>query len=320
VFRFRQSSAPAGKPIILFYNDFFGRAPDTRSLARIETCRFSTDRRELSSATAVVFHIPSMRKLGHVRKRRGQLWVAWSMESEINYPLLSDKAFMRNFDLTMTYRQSADIWCPYLPSQSAFRNALATPVPVKNAAAPVVMFQSASLDRSGRNSYAVELMKHIGVHSYGGFLRNRRLPTEDRGGATKLSVISNYKFCIGFENSIAVDYVTEKFFDPILAGTVPVYLGAPNIDMLAPGDHSFINVSDFAGPMELANFLARLDSDDAAYDHYLKWRENGLSARFGELLSAASRDPFERLGEIVAARGSMKAGRWRWPWSSTSGA
>ena len=180
------------------------------------------------------------------------------------------------------------------------------------------MFQSASLDRSGRNSYVVELMKHIGVHSYGGFLKNRPLTTEDRGGETKLAVISNYKFCIGFENSIAVDYVTEKFFDPFLAGTVPVYLGAPNVDMFAPGDNSFVNVADFSGPAELAKFLAHLDSDEAAYRRYFQWREDGLSADFVDLLSAASRDPFQRLAEIVAARGAMKTGRWRWPWSRAS--
>lgn len=312
-------SAPDSKPIVLFYNDFFGRPPDTHSLAHIETCTFCTDRQQLPSAAAVVFHIPSMRKLGRIRKRRGQLWIAWSMESEVNYPLLADQAFMRNFDLTMTYRQSADIWCPYVPGISAFQEALATPVAPKNASAPLVMFQSALLDRSGRNSYVVELMKHIRVHSYGRFLKNRSLTSEDRGGQTKLSVIANYKFCIGFENSIADDYVTEKFFDPFLAGTVPVYLGAPNADTFAPGENSFVNVADFSSPQELAKFLAHLDSDEAAYRRYFQWREDGLSAKFVDLLAAASRDPFQRLAEMVAARGALKTGRWRWPWSRASG-
>lgn len=317
---FRQTPAPQSKPILLFYNDFFGRSPDTQSLANVDACTFSTDRQHLSSAAAVVFHIPSMRKLGRVRKRHGQLWIAWSMESEINYPLLADKAFMRNFDLTMTYRQSADIWCPYLPEASAIQKALATPLAPKNASAPVVMFQSSPIDRSGRNSYAVELMKHIRVHSYGRFLTNRSLASEDRGGQTKLSVIANYKFCIGFENSIADDYVTEKFFDPFLAGSVPVYLGAPNVDTFAPSDSSFVNVADFSGPRELAQFLAHLDSDEGAYRRYFRWREDGLSADFVDLLTAAAKDPFQRLAEIVAARVAMKRARSWWPWSSNSGA
>ena len=303
------------KPVILFYNDFFGHPPDTRSLTHIDNCTFSTDRRDLSRASAVVFHIPTMRKLGRVLKRRGQLWIAWSMESEVNYPLLADQPFMRKFDLTMTYSRSADIWCPYLPGISAFEEALAAPIPAKDAGAPLVMFQSSPIDRSGRNTYVLELMKHVGLHSYGNFLKNRPLMMEDRGRETKLSVIAGYKFCIGFENSIASDYVTEKFYDPFLAGTVPVYLGAPNVDRFAPGENAFIDVSRFSGPQDLAQFLRRLASDERAYREYFKWRESGFSTEFVQLLSAASKDPFCRLAEIVVARASTPSGRRRWPWS-----
>jgi hypothetical protein len=137
---------------------------------------------------------------------------------------------------------------------------------------------------------------------------------EDLGSETKRAVIAPYKFCIGFENSIAVDYVTEKFFDPILAGTVPVYLGAPNIDAFAPGEKSFINVSDYSGPRELADHLHHLDQDDEAYGEYFAWREKGLSDDFKRLLSAAARGPFCQLCDIVAERAAVPAGGWRWPW------
>lgn len=298
----------AGKPVILFYNDLFDRPPDTQSLnASVEGCVFTSDRRMLSRAKAVIFHIPSLRKRRFLFKRPGQLWVAWSMESEVNYPDLTDPAFMRRFDLTMTYRQSADIWTPYLPGRSAFESALSSPLPPKTADAPVVMFQSASIDRSGRNLLALDLMKHIPVHSYGRLLKNRELPGEDRGVETKLAVIGGYKFCIGFENSIGTDYVTEKFFHPLLVGSVPVYLGAPNVDDYAPGEHTFINASNFSSGRELAEYLAHLDANDEAYGRYFQWRERGLSAAFEKLLSAASREPFEQLAEIVAARAGRRA-------------
>jgi hypothetical protein len=241
------------------------------------------------------------RKWRWLRKRPGQLWVAWSMESEVSYPMLADRDAMARFDLTMTYHQSADIWCPYLPWITEFEQALETPVQEKTASAPAVLFQSDPYDRSGRNDFAGELMTHMDIHSYGKFLNNRQIDTEDRGGETKHQVISAYKFCLAFENSIAPDYVTEKFFDPLRAGTVPVYRGAPNIDDFAPGDHAFIDASKFAGPRQLAAYLSQLDRDDAAYRAYFRWRDTGFSAKFRKLLSNHPGQPFCRLSEIVCA-------------------
>jgi len=44
----------------------------------------------------------------------------------------------------------------------------------------------------------------------------------------KYDAIANYEFTINAENSTEKNYITEKFFDPLLTNTVPVYFGAPN--------------------------------------------------------------------------------------------
>lgn len=44
--------------------------------------------------------------------------------------------------------------------------------------------------------------------------------------------------------------MTEKFFNPLLAGTVPVYLGAPNIREFAPGENCFLDICTFDSPEE----------------------------------------------------------------------
>lgn len=43
--------------------------------------------------------------------------------------------------------------------------------------------------------------------------------------------ISRYKFVIAYENSVCSDYLTEKIWRPLTLGVVPVYFGAPNIEV-----------------------------------------------------------------------------------------
>ena len=160
-------------------------------------------------------------------------------------------------------------------------------------------FNPSAFDASGRNQFARELMAHMKINSYGSFLNNRQFATPDSGREAKLALIANYKFCLGFENSIAPDYVTEKFFDPLISGSVPVYRGAPNVDLFAPGVNSFIDASKFAGPRELAEFLVYLDNNDEAYRSYLAWREAGLSTGFEALLARHEVEPFCQLCRIV---------------------
>ncbi len=103
-------------------------------------------------------------------RQPGQIWVAYMMESPAHYPLWRDPTFMNRFDLVMSHERSADIWTPYLPSADAWRQAMAKPVPAKTELAPVVLFQSANVDRNGRNDFAFDLMKRsASIHTAGCF-------------------------------------------------------------------------------------------------------------------------------------------------------
>jgi hypothetical protein len=243
-------------------------------------CSVTSDLRQLWKADAVVFHIPATPVPVPIRKLRGQTWVAWSAESETNYPQLADHDFMKQFDLTVTYRRDADIalgycrpeeWLPFSPPP--------LPVATDREPAPAVYIASSGLSRSGRTDYVRELMRHMRVDSYGRSLKNRSLPHDD-GRPTKLQTISRYRFTLAFENSIAPDYVTEKFFDPLLVGSVPVYLGAPNIADYAPGANCYIDVREFASPRELAGHLLDLAADEQRYARHLSWRTSALDPRF----------------------------------------
>ena len=283
--------------MILLWNDDWNVAVESPALAAIGW-RLVCDRRAAADVDAIVFHLPTL-DLGSIPRGRrpGQRWVAWSHESEVNYPIMDDAAFMAQFDLTMTHRRRSDVWVPYLPRAEQM---FAPPLP-KTEAAPVVYIASNPRDRSGRDDYVRELMRHVAVDSYGRRLNNRTIPGLDDGRRTKLLTIARYRFTLAFENSIAPDYVTEKFYDPLIAGSVPVVLGAPNVADFAPAPNAYLNVADFDGPASLARRLRELCADEAAYASMLAWKTRGLSPAFGELLAATPGDPFVKLARKLAA-------------------
>ena len=290
--------------LILFFNTMWGQPIDTDGPPLPDGCHLTTDRRQLERAAAVVFHVPSLREL-QPRKPRGQLWVAWSMECEANYPQLRDPGYMSRFDLSMTYRLNADVpiaYTSYYSDAANLERALRARPGPKTADKLATLFISSGLNQSGRVEYAAELMLYLDVHSYGKVLRNRGIPPPDRDRPTKLEIIAGYKFDLSFENAVAEDYVTEKFFDPLVAGSVPVYLGAPNIETFAPGDHCFISTAGFRGPRELADYLLHLHHDDAAYEAYFAWKERPFRPAFRALLAGQEAHSLTRLCRAVQAR------------------
>lgn len=70
------------------------------------------------------------------------------------------------------------------------------------------------------------------------YWKNRRhLMSIYRGAcASKYEVLSRYNFAICFENMMMDGYITEKIFDCLYAGTIPLYIGANDISNLIPKD------------------------------------------------------------------------------------
>jgi hypothetical protein len=67
---------------------------------------------------------------------------------------------------------------------------------------------------------------------------------------SKFEVLSQYKFCLCFENMAMRGYVTEKIFDCLYAGTIPLYLGATDISALIPPE-TYIDCRKFSSWDEL---------------------------------------------------------------------
>jgi hypothetical protein len=152
-------------------------------------------------------------------------------------------------------------------------------------------------------------MPHIDVHSYGRVFRNRQV-ANDCGRPTKLKTFETYKFTLAFENAIGKDYVTEKFFDPLIAGSVPVYLGAPNVEDFAPGDNCFINAADWKSPEALARYLIEVASDEHLYASFFEWKARPFRPHFCRLVELAQEHFLVRLCRKVDERLHQPKNRW----------
>ena len=78
---------------------------------------------------------------------------------------------------------------------------------------------------------------------------------------SKWEILSQYRFSLCFENMQMSGYVTEKIFDCFLSGTVPIYLGAPNIsDYIS--EKSFVDMRDFSSFEEMYEAVSSMNMEE----------------------------------------------------------
>ena len=78
----------------------------------------------------------------------------------------------------------------------------------------------------------------------------------------KLLTVSKYKFVLCFENVSWPGYVTEKIIDCLVAGTIPIYLGANDIDQFVPRG-VFIDQREFSSNEQLYKYIESMSEADA---------------------------------------------------------
>lgn len=213
-------------------------------------------------------------KCGH------QSWVFHDWRSVVNYPLFGAPEFMSRFDITAGYRRNFTVWGADMigNTQTAVH---ARPVFAKRRADVLLAFFISNCDaKNNRLAFIRELVKHLppgAYHSFGQCLHNADVPAElkDKNRyREKARVFEQYKFALAIENANDVDYVTEKVWDALSAGAIPVYGGAPNVDEFVPEPAAIINMDDFDSPAQLAAHLVRVAADEALYDAHHRWRFN----------------------------------------------
>lgn len=96
------------------------------------------------------------------------------------------------------------------------------------------------------------------------YWRNRKVLTSIYRGAceSKYEMLSRYRFCLCFENMKMTGLVTEKIFDCLYAGTIPLYLGAPDIESLIPSD-AYIDCRSYESWADMWKQLSRMSAGKA---------------------------------------------------------
>jgi len=282
--------------------NFLGHPIDKKKWNCPVDCRFLVDKTKIGNVDAVLFEAQPvsgfmdlyMRDVPNFpQKYPGQSWINFGYETHFYFHLNGNHGYMDYIDINMTYSLNSQVPITLTCLWGGGNvSDLLEPPPKKSKEKCVAMTitNCFAAGAAYRTTYIKELMQYIPVDSYGECLHNKDLPKEmsahlysDFGASmrSKIKLIRDYKFVLSFENNNVTDYVTEKMINVFQAGTVPVYMGAPNADPYwIPGEHSIVKTDGFKGPRELAQYLRRMCDDDVEYQRFFEWKRKGLSAHF----------------------------------------
>ena len=101
--------------------------------------------------------------------------------------------------------------------------------------------------------------------------------------ASSIRMKKPYKFSIAFENAWYPGYTSEKIVTSMLAGTIPIYWGNPDISREF-NSASFINCHDFPTLDDAAAYVKKVDEDDNLWCEIMSrpWKTPEQEARFLE--------------------------------------
>ena len=118
--------------------------------------------------------------------------------------------------------------------------------------------------------------------------KNRQVVTDRHSNGFMDNAVRKYipyKFVICCENKCHTGYITEKIINAMLAGAIPIYLGAPDISNHF-NPKSFINVGAFANRGDALRYIKAVDTDPVLYNAMVSepwFHNNTLSEYFDPL-------------------------------------
>ena len=205
-------------------------------------CLYTKDTRKtaLDIADAVVVYLPTTTVSPSTILKKYKideskvLKVGMSMESIEAYPHQFD--YLTEYDIEVTYRMSSHVPNPYFTFARGKQNLLEETNSTWESREKAVLFVARNCQtKSHREQLVQMLQKHVRVDSVSSCLHNKDWPA-DIPQTDKRALLRRYMALLAAENSIELDYVTEKVYAGLITGAVPVYYGAPNVEKFVPSN------------------------------------------------------------------------------------
>lgn len=155
-----------------------------------------------------------------------------------------------------SYREAMESWSPPDPREHQ----------------GVAMFLSHCKEVKWRYDFIEELLKLVHIDMHGTCFHN--VPEEsDRFGEnfeeSFIAKVKKYRAVLVFENHRQEAYISEKIFIAYSArGVVPIYHGAPDVHMWLPGNHTYVDATQYRSPQALADYIKLLLTNDSVYEYH----------------------------------------------------
>lgn len=285
--------------LVLVYTPIFGNLPWPNSYLRStkllsqndgkpceKTCFLTYNKSDLAKSDAVLFHhrdLPSRTKFDLINQERNsqQRWIYYGQESPQNvYGNLSHLNGI--FNWTVTYGRDSDVVRPYgtYGNITAQINDTAFEQVQRNYSTGKDGLVAWIISHCGttRDKIVSKLSELLPISIYGhcapNFPKraNKRDTVCQKNTQQCSQILEKFKFYLSFENSLCVDYITEKYWwTPFENNMVPIVFGL-NYDEKNSIPGSYINIWDFPSLEALAEFLLYLDKNATAYNEYFQWK------------------------------------------------
>ena len=259
----------------------------------------------------VLFHVrdmPGARLLKEVNlsRPRDQLWAYYNKESPVNTLNIVNGRYDDLFNIAITPLRDSDIFAPY----GSYKKKVHTPITkwynpknadvIYNKRATYLDMKTRLIEQNKllrmnvsfeekhliawvvsncegvRTKYVLTLKHYLPIHIYGHCntkFNIKQTPCKKNTFECE-EQLRKYKFILAFENSFCDDYVTEKYWNTLIRGSVPIVLGGRNYDdaVVIPG--SFINARSFNNAESLAKHIKFLGENKIEYEKYQRWRDD----------------------------------------------